>query len=68
MLLADPPETHDHRKLRLGAGKLTDAAKVLDDVLLIGELGTPRADVRALREAHAELTARRTARGSRGTH
>lgn len=52
-------------------GRLLDAARLVDDVLLVGELGMSRADVRALRDAHAELTARRVARGrgngARGT-
>lgn len=52
----------------LRGGKLTDAAKLVDDALLVGELGMSRVDVRVLREAHAELTARRTARGARGTN
>ena len=42
---------------------LLEAVKVVDDVLLIGELGMASGDVRVLREAHAELAARRTARG-----
>jgi hypothetical protein len=48
---------------------LLEAAKLIDDVLLIGELGMARSDVKALREAHAALTARRVARGKarRGT-
>jgi adenine-specific DNA-methyltransferase len=50
----------------LRGGKLTDAAKLVDDVLLVGELGMARGEVRVLREAHAELTARRVARGARG--
>jgi adenine-specific DNA-methyltransferase len=56
-------------RLRRPAG-LLEAAKIVDDVLLVGTLGIPRADVKALREAHADLTARRVARGSvsRGTH
>lgn len=52
----------------LRSGKLTEASKLVDDVLLVGELGMARADVRVLRNAHAELTARRAARGRRGTH
>lgn len=48
-------------------GRLTDAARIVDEVLLIGELGMSRANVRALRDAHAYLTARRVARGGRGT-
>jgi hypothetical protein len=51
----------------LRGGKLIEAAKIVDDVLLVGELGISRADVRVLRDAHAELTARRVARGRRGT-
>lgn len=50
---------------RLRYGRLGEAAKLVDDVLLIGELGMNRIDVKALREAHAELTARRTARSQR---
>ena len=48
---------------------LLEAAKLVDDVLLVGELGMARTEVKELREAHAELTARRVARGkaSRGT-
>lgn len=51
----------------LRTGKLLEASKLVDDVLLVGELGMKRADVRVLRDAHAELTARRVARGRRGT-
>ncbi|KJL22923.1 Modification methylase Eco57IB [Microbacterium oxydans] len=50
---------------RLRYGRLVEAAKLVDDVLLIGELGMKRSEVKALRDAHAELTARRTARGQR---
>lgn len=50
---------------RLRYGRLVEAAKLVDEVLLIGELGMKRNDVRALREAHIELTARRTARSQR---
>lgn len=50
----------------LRGGKLLDASKLVDDVLLVGELGMKRAEVRVLRDAHAELTARRVARGRRG--
>lgn len=49
-------------KLSQRAG-LLDAAKLVDDVLLIATLGVPRSEVKELREAHAELTARRIARG-----
>ncbi|BBY60151.1 methyltransferase [Mycolicibacterium sarraceniae] len=51
----------------LRSGKLIEASKIVDDVLLVGELGMSRPDVRVLRDAHAELTARRVARGRRGT-
>lgn len=52
----------------LRGGKLIEASKLIDDVLLVGELGMSRTNVRLLRDAHAELTARRLARGRRGTH
>lgn len=52
----------------LRAGKLIEASKLVDDVLLVGELGMARAEVRVLRDAHAELTARRVARGRRGAN
>lgn len=47
----------------LRTGKVVDAARIVDDVLLVGELGLRRGEVRALEEAHAALTARRVARG-----
>jgi hypothetical protein len=34
----------------------------VDDVVLTGALGLARSEIKALREAHIELTARRTAR------
>lgn len=52
----------------LRGGKLVEASKLVDDVLLVGELGISRSDVRVLREAHAALTARRVARGVRGSN
>lgn len=52
----------------LRSGKLIEASKLVDDVLLVGELGMARAEVRVLRDAHAELTARRVARGRRGAN
>jgi len=52
----------------LGSGKLIEASEIVDDVLLVGELGMSRANVRVLRDAHAELTARRVARGRRGSN
>lgn len=50
----------------LRGGKLLEASKLVDDVLLVGELGMKRDEVGVLRDAHAELTARRVARGRRG--
>jgi adenine-specific DNA methylase len=50
----------------LRGGKLIEASKLVDNVLLVGELGMSRAAVRVLRNAHAELAARRVARGRRG--
>src|SRR5690606_30724937 len=44
-------------------GRLQEAAKLLDNALLVGALGMKRSEVKALREAHAEMWARRTARG-----
>jgi hypothetical protein len=46
-------------------GRLLDAVRLVDDVLLVGQLGLARSTVKALREAHAELSGRRTARGAR---
>jgi adenine-specific DNA-methyltransferase len=50
-------------------GRLMEAVRLVDNVLLIGELGMSRTVIRDLREAHAALTARRVARGGspRGT-
>jgi adenine-specific DNA methylase len=45
-------------------GRLLDAVRLVDDVLLVGQLGLARSTVKSLREAHAELSARRTARGA----
>ncbi|AJM78174.1 Eco57I restriction-modification methylase domain-containing protein [Rathayibacter toxicus] len=50
---------------RLRAGNLVEAAKLVDDILLVGELGIARSEVKSLRDAYAELWARRTARGRR---
>jgi adenine-specific DNA-methyltransferase len=51
-------------------GRLIDAVRLVDDALLVGQLGFTRATVAALREAHSELRLRRTARGAnpRGPH
>lgn len=52
----------------LRGGGLLEAARMVDNILLVGELGMPRSEVRSLRDAHAELTARRVARNSRGAN
>jgi adenine-specific DNA methylase len=48
----------------LRSGRLAEAARLIDSVLLVGELGMSRGEVRALRAGHADLTARRIARGA----
>jgi adenine-specific DNA-methyltransferase len=47
----------------LREGRLLDAAHLVDDALLVGALGMTRSTIRALRDGHADLTARRSARG-----
>lgn len=49
----------------LRSGRLTDAARLVDDLLLVGELGITRSAVKALRDDHADLTARRVSRGGK---
>ena len=49
----------------LQAGRLRDAARLMDELLLVGQLGMKRSDVDALQLAHGELTARRLARGGK---
>lgn len=49
----------------LRSGRVTAAARLVDQVLLIGALGMSRGDVRALEDAHRELTNRRMARSGR---
>ena len=49
----------------LRAGRLTEAARLVDQVLLIGALGMSRKDVRTLEDAHRDLTNRRMARSGR---
>jgi hypothetical protein len=48
----------------LQSGHLRDAVRLVDDVLLTGQFGLSRAKVEVLRDAHAELSARRSARGA----
>ncbi|EWS99698.1 methyltransferase [Intrasporangium oryzae NRRL B-24470] len=47
----------------LRSGRLLEATHLVDEVLLVGELGVRVTELREIREARAELTARRTARG-----
>lgn len=47
----------------LARGKLMDAVRIVDEVLLSGHLGISNADISALRDGHASLMARRVARG-----
>jgi adenine-specific DNA-methyltransferase len=44
-------------------GGLTEAVRLVDDILLVGALGIAVSEVNSLRDAHAELAARRAARG-----
>jgi len=48
--------------LALRNGQLLEAVRLVDDILLVGQLGLTGAKVRALREARAELMSRRIAR------
>jgi hypothetical protein len=48
---------------RLNAGRLAEAGALVDDVILVGELGIAPSDVAELRGARRDLAARRTARG-----
>jgi len=48
---------------RLRAGRLLEAAGIVDDVLLRGRLGLDEHRLRDVEDAHAILTARRVARG-----
>lgn len=50
----------------LRGGHLTEAARLVDRVLLIGALGMSRRQVALLEKAHHDLTARRMARGRKG--
>lgn len=47
----------------LRAGQLTEAVRLVDDVVLVGEIGMSPVSVRLLRDAYRDLRARRTARG-----
>nr|WP_216852767.1 N-6 DNA methylase [Phytoactinopolyspora halotolerans] len=53
-----------HLSRALANGRVTDAAEIVDEVLLVRRLGLKATEVAALREAHAELNARRVARGA----
>ena len=45
-------------------GGLIEAVKLVDEVLLVGQLGVTHRELRELRDAHAELSGRRLARGA----
>jgi adenine-specific DNA methylase len=49
----------------LRGGQLLDAVSLVDDVLLVGQLGMSRTQVELLRAAHTELTVRRMARSAK---
>jgi adenine-specific DNA-methyltransferase len=49
---------------QLRNGRLSEAARLVDDLLLVEHCGLKRSEVRALREACADLHARRLARGA----
>ena len=55
-----------HLLQRLDEGRLLDAVRLVDEVLLMGGLGLGKEQVQALEKGHAMLRARRTARGRRG--
>lgn len=46
-------------------GRLLDAVALVDDVLLVGQLGLSTEEAHALRDGHADLRARRLARGGK---
>lgn len=50
---------------QLRAGRLLDAARLVDDVLLVGHLGISAREAQALRDGHADLMARRLARSGK---
>lgn len=47
----------------LRGGRLLDAVRLVDDVLLVRGLGLRARDIDAVREAHQEMTKRRVGRG-----
>ena len=55
----------DRVTAHLREGRLMDAVRLVDDVLLVRSMGVPRGEVSLLEQAQAMLTARRRARGSR---
>ena len=48
----------------LRSGRLLDAVRLVDDAFLVGQLGVSPAQVEVLRQAHADMSARRSARGA----
>lgn len=49
----------------LRSGRLLEALRLVDPVVLLGQLGLASAKLRSLREAHPELTSRLTVRTAR---
>ncbi len=49
----------------LSYGRLVEASALVDDVLLVGQLGLGSTEVASLRDAYRDLAARRKARGQR---
>lgn len=69
VLLAEATETlaalRSQVAARLRAGRLLEAVRLVDDALLVGHLGMKRSEVAVLRKGHADLLARRVARGTK---
>lgn len=51
----------------LKAGLLLDAVRLVDDALLVGQMGVSENEAQALREGHGALRERRLARGGKAT-
>lgn len=54
--------------VKLRTGKVLEAAKLVDDVLLVGSLGMRRPEVAEIRAARGTLAGRREARSRRGSY
>ncbi len=49
-------------------GRVNEAVALVDDVLLVKGIGINPEDLAAIRADHADLTARRVARGKKDSH